>query len=148
MADPLFDGRHASEARYASEARHAFETRLEKLFGEAPAFADTPLFAARLQARLDRGWALRRGLIGIAGLVGGALAAFQVARSHAFDQLGTVLRGWMAEAGRVVDSAPAFSHAQAALAQTLPFGADVLWPVAGLALLAAALLATRLLEDY
>ena len=129
-------------------AEQSFEARLERLFGDAPAFADHALFAARLQARLDRGWAMRRGLITLAGLIGGGLAAFQVVRSHAFDQLGPVSRGWTEEARRLVDSAPALGHARTALVQTLPFGGEVLWPVAGLAALAAALLATRLFEEF
>ncbi len=129
-------------------AEHTFESRLEKLFGEPPPFSDAPLFAARLQTRLERGWALRRGLITIAGLAGGALAAFQVVRYHAFDQLGALTRGWRLEARHVVDSAPALGRAQEALVQTLPFTAEVFWPVAGLAVLAAALLATRLLEEF
>lgn len=127
-------------------ADNLFEAQLEALFREPPAFDDSALFATRLQARLDRSWALRRALITLAGLTGGVLAATQLVRSHALDQLDAITRGWTAEAQRLVDSAPALSHAQAALVQTLPFTGEVLWPVAGLALLAAALVSTRLLE--
>ena len=52
-----------------------FERRLERLFADAPAFSDEKAFATSVERKLDRGWNLRRILIGAAGLVGGLVGA-------------------------------------------------------------------------
>lgn len=55
-----------------------FETQLSRLYGQAPAFRDAELFAQQVTDRLDRGWALRRVLIGATGVVAGVAAAAQL----------------------------------------------------------------------
>lgn len=55
-----------------------FETQLARLYGQAPAFRDAELFAQQVTDKLDRGWALRRVLIGGTGVVAGVAAAVQL----------------------------------------------------------------------
>jgi di/tricarboxylate transporter len=55
-----------------------FETQLSRLYGQAPVFRDAELFAQQVADKLDRGWALRRVLIGATGVVAGVAAAAQL----------------------------------------------------------------------
>src|ERR1700742_5187521 len=61
------------------EVDRMFEARLERLFGEAPGFADAELFAVRVRDRLDRRWTLRGLLISALGLLGGMVVVYQTA---------------------------------------------------------------------
>ena len=53
----------------------SFEHQLGRLFAEPPSLTGHVEFTAAVQARLERGWAMRRILIGAAGVVGGLVAA-------------------------------------------------------------------------
>ena len=124
----------------------SFEMRLHKLFSESPVCSDAPLFAAEVESRLSRGWALRRVLIGAAGIVGGSVAVIQVAAAGMGPRL--------AQAGEVFESlrhtlirTPASLPGPFADLGQLPFGGEAIWLVAGLAVLAGALLASRSLEE-
>src|SRR3990167_9618981 len=64
-----------------------FERRLERLFGDAPAFSDEKAFAMAVERKLARGWTLRRMLIGAAGLVGGVVGASQLILSNFVGQV-------------------------------------------------------------
>src|SRR5690349_18495672 len=55
-----------------------FETQLSRFYGQAPVFRDAELFAQQVTDKLDRGWALRRVLIGATGVVAGVAAAAQL----------------------------------------------------------------------
>jgi len=124
----------------------AFEMRLSRLFAEAPAYPDAPLFANQIEQRLGRGWALRRTLIVGAGVAGGLITVGQM--------LGSGLMARIDGASHVFAAArQGLSHLPSPLAPQLsvladmPFGGEVVWLVVGLAVLAAALLAGRALED-
>ena len=54
-------------------AEASFEMALDRMFAETPVFGDAELFAMRCEERLDRGWTLRRVLIGAMGAVGGLI---------------------------------------------------------------------------
>ena len=69
-----------------------FERRLERLFMEAPELPDATAFAARIEHQLDRGWNLRRWLIGAAGLAGGVIGASQLFMSNLFERVETAER--------------------------------------------------------
>jgi len=121
-----------------------FDARLGRLYSEAPAFGDADGFARRVEDRLGRSWAVRRLLIGLAGVVGGVVAAGQMlggghlwdAASGFFGQIdGAVARG-----GQAVG--------QFRVLGDLPIGGEVLWVGAGLAVLAVVLVAARSLEDF
>ena len=64
-----------------------FERRLERLFMEAPELPDAGTFADRIERKLDRGWNLRRWLIGAAGAAGGVIGASQLFMSNLFERV-------------------------------------------------------------
>ncbi|MDZ4374172.1 MAG: hypothetical protein U1C74_22495 [Phenylobacterium sp.] len=64
-----------------------FERRLERLFGDGAEMPDARAFAERIERRLDRGWNLRRWLIGAAGLAGGVIGASQLVVANLFDRV-------------------------------------------------------------
>jgi hypothetical protein len=119
-----------------------FERRLERLFMDAPAFADASAFAERLERRLDRGWRVRRGLIGAAGLAGGVVAA---------SQLMVVNIGQRMQAAE--DSARLLSSGLNQIAppdswmSLLSGGGAVVWVASGLAVLAMGFVLTRVIEE-
>lgn len=124
----------------------AFEMRLGRMFAEAPQYPDWLLFANTVEARLGRGWALRRVMIAAAGVAGGLIAVGQVIASG--------LAARIDGASRVVSVAnEGLSHLPISIAPQLsflgdmPFGGEVVWLVIGFAVLAAALLVGRSLEE-
>ena len=126
----------------------SFEARLQRLFSDHPHFPDAPLFAVEVEDRLSRGWALRRVLIGAAGVAGGLIAVVQLT--------GAGLIGRIGDAGQVARDAASALHTTAARIPgpiggvgqlALPFGGEVLWLVAGLAVLAGAFLASRSIRE-
>ncbi len=120
-----------------------FDARLGRMFSESPAFADADGFAYRVEARLARSWTLRRVLIGLAGLIGGLVAAGQMLGAHL----------WQAVGGFASTSSQALARGGQALGQLqvlgdLPIGAEVMWVGLGLATLAVVLMAARALEEF
>ncbi len=120
-----------------------FETRLGRWFGQAPEFADADVFAARVEGRLNRTWALRRILIGAAGAGGGIIAVVQMLGVHLFERVQGVSQA----------SADAFAQGSRTISQLqhlsdLPFSGEVIWMGAALAVLAIVLMATRALEEF
>jgi hypothetical protein len=65
----------------------SFERRLERLFADSPELPDCHAFAAGVEAKLGRGWAARRWLIGAAGVVGGVIGASQLMASNLFQRV-------------------------------------------------------------
>ena len=59
-----------------------FERGLERLFAQTPDYSDSEAFAGLVENRLDRGWNLRRMLIGAAGVAGGVVGASQLIMSN------------------------------------------------------------------
>lgn len=123
-----------------------FERRLERLFAEAPAFADEKAFVAAVERKLDRGWTMRRWLIGAAGLVGGVLGASQLVMSNI---MGEVEAASAASAGsaRLVQASLAQWAPRLDVLATLPAGSSVVWVAGGLALLALGFVVTRVIEE-
>ena len=120
-----------------------FETRLERMFAQPPAFVDADAFARRVESRLDRSWTVRRWAIGAAGLVGGVVATGQVVGSNLSERM----QGFGAEAmADLTAGARGFAPELKALS-LLPVGTEVLWMGAALAIMALALVATRMLEE-
>ena len=124
----------------------SFEMKLQRMFSEHPHYPDAPIFVVEVENRLSRGWALRRVLIGSAGVVGGLIATVQVAGSRLGDRLVETVR--LAEGtGRLIRSTaehlptPFFDFGQ------MPFGMEAIWLVLGLAVLAGALLASRSIQE-
>lgn len=125
----------------------SFEARLQRLFAEVPPFADSPAFAAQVEARLDRGWAVRRVAIAAAGLLGGGIAVVQLVGSDLPGRLELASRSSTVAAGRQVGLAVEGLGRLTPAFRALPLGGETLWLIAGLGALALALLATRVIEE-
>ena len=128
-------------------ADHAFERRLQTLFADASGFDDASAFAAGLESRLNRVWAVRRVAIGTAGLIGGGVAVVQLVGSDWLSQLQLASHTSAVEAGRSVGGMLDGVSAFAPVLRLMPLGGEAGWLIAGLVGLAIALLATRALEQ-
>jgi hypothetical protein len=128
-------------------ADKSFEAELERRFADSPAFPDADLFAARVGAVLDRGWGLRRLLIGGLGLVGGIIGGAQVLRLDVLERIGALQAPTQS---LLATSLARFPQARA-VADIVSSGAsmdtEVLWMSGGLAILAVGLLVTRTFKD-
>ena len=137
-------------------AEIAFETRLQRLFADPVPLGgagwadglDARAFAARVEARLNRAWAVRRLAVGTAGLAGGAVAVAQLAGHSLVARLDALSQASSAAAGQGADEAVGrLTALTGPVVSRLPFGVELLWMIAGMALLAAALLATRAVDE-
>ncbi len=121
-----------------------FERRLERLFGDAPAFSDEKAFAMAVERKLARGWTLRRMLIGSAGLVGGVVGASQLIVSNFVGQVEAASEG----SSRVLRAGVAEWAPRVELLSALPNGTSVVWIASGLAVLAMGFVLTRVIEEF
>ncbi len=125
-----------------------FDGLVQRLFAKTGGLfeaADQRAFAHRVERRLARDWTVRQLAIGTAGVVGGGVAVVQLAGAHVLSRLDTVSHATV-EAGRGAGLAVGRLSVLAPALSGLPLGADSLWLVAGMAALAAALFASRLLD--
>ena len=120
-----------------------FERRLERLFAQTPTFADSDWFAERVESRLDRSWAMRRIMIGLAGLIGGIIFAGQTLGAGLTQRMQGFGGEVIDQARQSITLAPQWKAAS-----YLPYSTEVLWMGAGLAALAVALIATRAIEEF
>ena len=123
----------------------SFEHQVARLFTEVPAFADQSAFTAAVQTRLERGWTLRRLLIGAGGLVGGLIAATQVVQANLVQRATAVSHTADDRAHDLLAELTARGM-MALHAHDLPVGGEVLWMVAGLGAVGVALVAARLMD--
>jgi hypothetical protein len=119
-----------------------FETQLARLYGQAPAFRDAELFAQQVTDKLDRGWALRRMLIGATGVVAGVAAAAQLVGARFADEFSQMSQDGVQRLNLDLDK---LTHRYDQLF-TLG-GSETLWLVAVLAGLALAFAVTRLMDE-
>jgi hypothetical protein len=124
----------------------SFEMRLQRMFAEHPHYPDAPLFAADVENRLGRAWALRRMLIGAAGVAGGLIAIVQFAGAR-FGQRISEIWGAAMNTGQSLHSAATQLPLPFSEISQLPYGSEALWMVAGLAVLAGALFASRSIQE-
>jgi hypothetical protein len=130
----------------SSSGANAFDIQLQRLFAQTPSMPDGPEFAERLQRRLNRRWAIRRIMITLAGVAGALITLWQVMSAHIIAQADIASQAPAAQARHAFAVALLRVHMATSLVQALPFGGEALWLIAGLAVMAAALLATRLFE--
>lgn len=121
-----------------------FERTLERLFGEAPSFPDSDSFVARIERRLDRGWTLRRVMIGAAGAIGGVIGASQLIMSRFVDRLESASEG----SARIISAGWNQVAPNAGFFTALPSGSAVVWASLALALLAMGFVVTRLIDEF
>jgi hypothetical protein len=113
------------------------------MFTQAPPYADGDVFAAQVEQRLQRGWTLRRVLIGGLGVLGGVIGVWQMASSGVIGNI----EGLSAQTGRLWNTdlhrVTAF-HLPISVA---PFGGGVLWVAAFAAIVGLGFAITRVIED-
>ncbi|MCC7266070.1 MAG: hypothetical protein IT546_01885 [Caulobacteraceae bacterium] len=119
-----------------------FERRLERMFAEAPVTADETAFAARVEGRLNRGWAARRAMIWIAGVAGGAIGATQLLVSNLRPSLERLEIATPRELITLREAAGAAEW------MTPLVGGETLWLMAALAAAAVGLALTRMIEEF
>ena len=121
-----------------------FEAQLTRLYGEAPSFPDADLFASQISAALDRGWALRRLVIGAAGVAVGVIAAVQLVTTRFSAELQALSRDGARDVSSEVDTLLARLNHMV----TTPASVEALWLAAGLAVLAIGFAVTRAMEEF
>ena len=119
-----------------------FEAQLSRLYGEAPVFRDAELFAQQVTERLDRGWALRRVVIGATGVVAGLAAAVQLVGGRFAEEFSAVSR----DGAQQLDLGLGQLTSRYDQLFTMG-GSETLWIAAALALLALAFGVTRLMDE-
>lgn len=121
-----------------------FDMRLSRMFAEAPALPDADGFAQRVEAKLERGWMMRRVLIGAAGLGGGLIVTGQLLAP----QIGQKLQAAsLAPVAAMQRSAETMLPQWKALSY-LPYSGEMVWLAAGMAALGIAALARKSLEEF
>jgi len=124
-------------------AELAFDALLDRLYGEAPAFADADRFARRVEERLDRGWTARRWVIGGLGLIGGLIGGGQILSSGLvgrLDELGN--RSDRLISAGITDLLPLDF-----VPRGLPLDGEILWMAAALAAVAVGFAVTRAIRE-
>lgn len=119
-----------------------FETQLTRLYGQAPVFRDAELFAQQVTEKLDRGWALRRVLIGATGVVAGVAAAIQLVGARFANEFTEMSKAGADQLNLGVDK---LTHRYDQLFSL--GGSETLWVGAALAVLALAFAVTRLVDE-
>lgn len=118
-----------------------FERRLERLFSDAPDLPDAAAFAERIESKLDRGWNMRRWMIGAAGLAGGVIGASQLFMSNLFARVETA-----EQSARLVGQGLSRVSPSTDMVSALSGGYGV-WIAVALALAAMGYFASRLIEE-
>lgn len=121
-----------------------FDNQLGRMFARAPVFSDYEAFAARVTARLDRAWAMRRMMIGLGGVAAGVVVAWQFLAGRFSGELPSV----SSQAREAMDVGIGRTLAGFDQILALPAGNETLWFVAALAAAALALGLTRVVESY
>ncbi|MBN9320490.1 MAG: hypothetical protein BGN86_10350 [Caulobacterales bacterium 68-7] len=121
-----------------------FDAQLGRLFNQAPAFPDNEAFAARVTARLDRDWTMRRIMIGVGGLAAGMVVAWQFVAGRFNVEVATV----SSDAQSMIDSGVGRMMISLDRLSTLPAGGETLWLAAALGVAALAFGVTRAVESF
>jgi hypothetical protein len=119
-----------------------FEHQVARLFSETSGFPDQRDFTQAVQARLERGWGVRRLLIGAAGASGGLVAAVQVFQANLVERAAAASHDADLRVNDLAERGIALLHLH------VSFGGEVVWMVAGLGALGLALAAARLADRF
>ena len=120
-----------------------FERGLERMFAEAPPYSDAETFAQGVERRLDRGWVLRRGLIGVAGGVGGVIGASQMLLTNVTQRVQDASEG----ADRLLQAGKLNLSTGLNLLSLVQSDGMVVWIAAGLAIVAMGFVLSRVIEE-
>ncbi len=122
-----------------------FETRLDRMFAEPPYFPDAELFARQVEGRMERGWSMRRLLIGGAGIVAGVVGVGQMMGAGLF------LKAAGSEATVQAEAVgKAFGELMSASSNigALPISPEVLWMTAALGVIGLGFAITRATQEF
>lgn len=125
-------------------ANNDFDAMLSRAFAAPPPMADAEAFHARVERRLDRGWALRRLAIGAAGGAAGLIAVAQLITGRFAADLRQVSTKGVSSVDLGVDRL----MDQVAQFVSKPASVETLWLGAALAAIALAFAVTRLVEEF
>ncbi|OXE35874.1 MAG: hypothetical protein CGW95_11305 [Phenylobacterium zucineum] len=120
-----------------------FERRLERLFAQSTPFPDEVEFARSVEARLDRGWNLRRWLIGAAGFSGGIVGASQLILSNFAHRVEDVSQG----SSKLIQAGVSQLRPGVSLLGLLSTDWIIIWVASGLAVVAMGFVLTRVIEE-
>ena len=123
-----------------------FEAELERCFAQGPALADADLFSQRVSAALDRGWTMRRALIGVLGLAGGVIGGAQFLHFGLIAHVGSVEATSRLLADDVT-RLPAARTLFGLINSGASMDGEVLWMSGALAVLALGLFVTRAIRE-
>lgn len=122
-----------------------FELQIERMFAQPPSMPDAAAFARDVEVRLNRGWSLRRLMIGAAGGIGGVIGVMQLVQSGLLNH-GALARP-MAEIENFGKGSSSLWKA-ATNASAIPLNGEVLWLAAALGVMALGFAITRAVEEF
>jgi hypothetical protein len=125
-------------------AERNFELELGRMFAEAPALPDAGLFALRVDERLNRGWTLRRVMIGGMGVAGGVIGGVQILGDGLLERLG----GAATDAGGQLTGKLADLFADNMMPQSFPLNAEVIWLAGTVVAAVVAFAVTRVVREF
>jgi len=121
-----------------------FERELNRMFAEAPELADANLFALRVDERLQRGWTVRRLLIGGLGMAGGVVGGAQLLGGGLVERLGDATsQSGRLLTGKVIDLVEA-----GIMPQSLPPDVGMFWVAGAFAVVAIGFAVTRVMREF
>jgi hypothetical protein len=121
-----------------------FERELLRMFAEAAPLGDADLFALKVDDTLQRGWTLRRVLIGGLGVVGGVVGGAQLLGGGLVERLGVAT----SQSGRVLTGQLIDLVQDSVMPQSFPLNTGVFWMAGTLAVLAIGFAVTRVMREF
>jgi hypothetical protein len=121
-----------------------FERELNRMFAEAAELGDANLFALRVDERLQRGWTVRRLMIGGLGIAGGVVGGAQLLGGGLVARLGDATsQSGRLLTGKVIDLVQA-----AIMPQSLPPDVGMFWVAGAFAVAAVGFAVTRVMKEF
>ena len=121
-----------------------FERELNRMFAEAPELGDASLFVLRVDEKLQRGWTVRRLLIGGLGMAGGVVGGAQLLGGGLVARLGDATsQSGRLLTGKVIDLVQA-----GIMPQSLPPDVGMFWVAGAFAVVAVGFAVTRVMKEF
>jgi hypothetical protein len=125
-------------------AELGFDALLDRMFADVPVFADADTFARRIDERLDRGWTVRRTVIGGLGLIGGLIGGAQILGSGLLSRMGELTN----RSDRVISAGLSDLVPTDLMPRGILLNGEILWMAAALAAVAVGFALTRALREF
>jgi hypothetical protein len=121
-----------------------FDRELNRMFAETPELADAHLFVLKVDETLQRGWTLRRLLIGGLGLVGGIVGGAQLLGGGLVERLGVAT----SQSGRLLTGELIDLVQASIMPQSLPPNVGMFWIAGGFAVAAIGFAINRVMREF